>query len=72
VAGVYAFAAVTLVLAGIVIGILAAVSLGIRRDERDRSLTNDVTDRVARGARRVNGVYTRGLAHEPGYYRHDT
>jgi len=72
--GIYAFGAVALVmvLAGAVIGVLAVVSLGIRREERDLSLTNDITDRVARGARRVNRVYSRGLAHEPGYYRHGT
>jgi hypothetical protein len=72
VTGIYAFAvaALVMVLAGAVLGGLAVVRLGIRREERDHSLTNDITDRVARGARRVNRVYTRGLAHEPGYYRH--
>ena len=74
--GIYAFAVVALVLvlvlAGGVIGGLAVVSLGIRREERGRSLTNDVTGRAARGARRVNGVYTRGLAHEAGYYQPGT
>jgi hypothetical protein len=75
--GIYAFAVVTLVMvmAGAVGGALAVVSLRIRREERDLSLTGDVTDRVARGARRVNRVYvyTRGPAHEPGYYyRRDT
>jgi hypothetical protein len=73
VTGIYAFGAVALVmvLVGAVIGVLAVTSLGIRREERDLSLTNGITDRVARGARRVNRVYTRGLAHETGYYRHD-
>ena len=72
--GIYAFAVVALVMvmAGAVVGGLAVVSLGIRREERDLSLTSDITDRAARGARRVNRVYTRGLAREPGYYRRDT
>jgi hypothetical protein len=74
VTGIYAFAvvALVLVLAGGVIGGLAVVSLGVRREERGRSLTNDVTGRAARGARRVNGVYTRGLAHEADYYQPGT
>jgi hypothetical protein len=74
VTGIYAVAVVALVLvmAGAVVGGLAVVSLGIRREERDLSLTNDITDRVTRGARRVNRAYTRGLAHEPGYHRPDT
>jgi hypothetical protein len=74
VTGIYAFAVVALamVMTGAVVGGLAVVSLGIRREERDLSLTSDTTDRVARGARRVNRVYTRGLAHKPGYYRHGT
>ena len=71
--GTYVFAA-ALVIAGAVIGVLAVVTLGIHREERAGTLTRDITDRAARGARRVNGAYTRGfaLAREPGHYRHDT
>jgi hypothetical protein len=74
VAGVYVSAAAALVIAGAVIGVLAVVALGIHREDRHLSLTSDITDRVARGARRVNGVYTRGpgLAHETGRHRHST
>jgi len=57
---VYVVVAAVLVFIGAVIGGVAVVSLGIRREERDLTLTDDVTDRAARGARRVNGVYTRG------------
>ena len=73
-AGVYVSAAAALVIAGAVIGVLAVVALGIHREDRHLSLTSDITDRVARGARRVNGVYTRGpgLAHETGRHRHST
>ena len=72
--GIYAFAVVALVMvmAGAVGGVLAVVSLGIRREERDLSLTSDITDRVVRGARRVNRAYTHGLAHKADYYRRDT
>ena len=54
-----AFAA-ALVIAGVAIGVIGVVSLGVYREERAWSLTSDITDRLARGARRVNGVYTRG------------
>jgi hypothetical protein len=62
VAGIYVFACTALLMAGAVIGVLAVVVLGIHREDRDFSLTNDITDRAARGARRMNGVGTRGLA----------
>jgi hypothetical protein len=72
--GTYVCAAAALVIAGAVIGALAVVTLGIRREERVGSLTRDITDQVARSARRMNGAHTRGLAvaREPGHYRHDT
>lgn len=70
-AGIYVFTAVALLMAGAVIGVLAVVRLGIHREDRDLSLTSDITDRVARGARWMNGVGTRGLGltHETGYRR---
>jgi hypothetical protein len=48
--------------------------LGIRREERGLSLTSDITDRAARGARRLNGVYTRepGVIEQVRHYRHGT
>jgi len=72
--GTYVFAAAALVIAGAVIGVLAVVTLGIHREERAGSLTHDITDRPARGARRLNGAYTRGLAlsEGPGHPRRDT
>lgn len=71
--GTYVFAAVALVLTGAVAGVLAVITLGIRREERAGSLTSDVTDRVTLSARRMNGACTRGLAlaREPGRYRQD-
>lgn len=58
--------AVALLTAGAVLGVLAVVALGVHREERARSLMTDITDRVARGARAANGLYT----HMPGSARH--
>lgn len=48
-------AAMALVTMGIVIGIIAAVSLGIRREERNHSLETEAEDPMTRGARRITG-----------------
>jgi hypothetical protein len=60
VTGTYIFAAIALVTAGAVIGVLAVVALGIRRDDRRGGFPARAHGRVARGARRVTGVGTRG------------
>jgi hypothetical protein len=69
--GIYVFAAAALVITGAANGV---VSLGFRREERGFSLTSDITDPVARAARRINRVYTRGhgLAREISHYGHNT
>ena len=59
---IYLFVAVVLVAAGAGIGVIAVLALGIRREEHGSSLTGDVSDRVSRGARVLNGVHTHGLA----------
>lgn len=56
---IYAFTAVALVTIGAVIGVIAVVSLGIRREEQQFTLTSDSEDRMVRGARRLTGLYTR-------------
>jgi hypothetical protein len=56
----YVFTAIALVVAGAVIGVLAVVSLGIRRDDHRDGFPAGTDDRVARGARRVTGVGVRG------------
>ncbi len=63
--------AAVLVITGTVIGGLGVVSLGIRREELAFSLTIPTQDRVARGARRLNGVYTRlpGVIQEVSLHR---
>jgi hypothetical protein len=58
----YALAAVALLAAGAVVGFLAVVALGIRREEAAFSLTTPTSDRVALGAR----VATRAYARLPG------
>lgn len=54
------YLAAAVLVAGAVLGVLGVVCLGIHREERDHSLASDVSSRAARGARRLNGVYTRG------------
>jgi hypothetical protein len=56
---IYALDAVTVALAGGVIGFLAVVSLGIHREEAAYTMTEPTSDPVARCARAANGVYVR-------------
>jgi hypothetical protein len=65
----YAATAVALVLLGAAIGFMAVVSLAIHRDKH---ITTPATDRLARGARTVNRLHTRGRgALQEAAYRHD-
>ena len=48
--GTYIFAAIALVTGGAVIGVLAVVALGIRRDDRRGAFPARADGRVARGA----------------------
>jgi hypothetical protein len=61
---IYLSVAAALVIAGAAAGVLAVVSLGIRREEH---LKRASTDRAAQGARQLTGLYTRspGLASQP-------
>lgn len=56
----YVSAAISLIVAGVVIGVTGVVCLGIYREERDCSITRDVTIPVIRGVRRLTGLSTRG------------
>ena len=64
----YVFAALALVIAGVTIGILVMVRLGIKRDDRPGGFPADTNDLTARAARRLIGVGARGaeLAGRPG------
>jgi hypothetical protein len=55
----YALAALVLVIAGAVLGILVIMAVGIHREERDRTMTVPTSDLVARRTRKVNGLYAR-------------
>jgi hypothetical protein len=74
VVGIYVFAAAALVITRAAIEVLRVVSLEIRGKEQAFSLTSDITDPVARAARRINRVYTRGhgLSREISHHRHNT
>jgi hypothetical protein len=63
--------AAILVIIGAALGIVAVIAVGIRREERNLSLTSDTTGRIARGTRRLNGVYTRdpGIIEEVSLHR---
>ncbi len=59
-AGTYLTAAAVFVIAGVVIGVLSVICLGIRREERRGSLTKQSDSRMDRGVRRLNGAGSRG------------
>lgn len=59
-AGTYLTAAAALVIAGVVIGVLIVICLGIHREERRGSLTKQSDSRMDRGVRRLNGAGSRG------------
>ena len=58
--GIYVFTTIALVAAGAVMGVLAMVALGIRRDDRRGRFPAHPHGLIARGARRVTGVAVRG------------
>jgi hypothetical protein len=60
VAGTYLTVAAALVIAGVVIGVLIVICLGIHREERRGSLTKQSDSRMDRGVRRLNGAGSRG------------
>jgi hypothetical protein len=66
----YALAAVALLAAGAVVGFLALLALGIRRD---RVMTEPASGRLTRGARAANGVTVRlyGTTRDASLHRQD-
>jgi hypothetical protein len=56
----YIFIALALVMAGVTIGILVMIRLGINRDDRPGGFPLGTDDGAARAARRVIGVGARG------------
>lgn len=55
----YAVLALVLVVAGVTIGILVMIGLGIKRDDRPGGFPAETDDRTARAARRMIGVGAR-------------
>ncbi len=53
--GTYMLAAIALVAAGVAIGMLGMVCLGIKRDDRPGGFPADTNDRIAHAARRLTG-----------------
>jgi Flp pilus assembly protein protease CpaA len=61
------FAAVAaLLITGVAFGVLAVISLAIRREDRELTLTTGTASRAGRGTRRLTGVSARqpGIIHE--------
>jgi hypothetical protein len=54
-----ALAAISLFASGVIAGIIGLVSVAIRREERNLTLTSEATDHVTRAGRWLNGVYVR-------------
>ena|SRR5271167_4826917 len=54
-----ALAAIGLFAAGVTAGIVGVVSVAIRREEKNLTLTSGATDPVTQAGRWVNGVYVR-------------
>jgi hypothetical protein len=61
-AALIVLAAVSLFAAGVGAGIIGVVSIAIRREEKNLTLSSDATDTVTRVARWLNGVYARRAA----------
>ncbi len=57
--GMYVSAAAALVLAGVTIGIVVMVCLGIKRDDRPGGFPADANGRIARAARKMTGACAR-------------
>jgi hypothetical protein len=56
---VIALAEIGLFASGVIAGIVGVVSVAIRREEKNLTLTSEATDPVTQMARWVNGVYVR-------------
>ena len=66
-------AAVAIIIIGIFVagaaaGIVVIVSLGIRREERDLTLTGRAPDRKSQGARSLTGLYVRQRSDSPAFF----
>ena len=53
--------AVTVFIAGVVMGVIAVVAIAVRREDRRYTLAGDAPDRLSRTTRRLTGVGIRDL-----------
>jgi hypothetical protein len=62
----YALSALALAAAGVILAMLAVISVKIRREDTARTITEPTTDRLATWVRSVNGAYFRnpGMARQ--------
>jgi len=58
-AALIALAALAVFAAGVIAGIIGMVTMAIRREENNCTLTTEAPDHLAQAARRLNGVYVR-------------
>ena len=63
-AGFLVTLAIAVFLGGLMIGVLAAVAVAIRREERRHTLALEAPDRLSRNARWLTGVTRRGVDDE--------
>jgi hypothetical protein len=71
-AALIALAAIGVFAAGIFAGVIAVVSVAIRREERKFTLTSQAPDNVTRAGRLLNGVYVRAPHRTAGAGRQTT
>lgn len=60
-AGVVVASAVSVFLGGLVIGVIVAIAIAVRREDRCYSLAGDAPDRLSGNTRRLTGVGRRDL-----------
>jgi len=70
-AALIALAALAVFAAGVTTGIIGMITMAIRREENNYTLTTEAPDYLTRAARRLNGVYVRAprdtaIAHRQG------
>jgi hypothetical protein len=58
--GFHLAVAASILIAGVLLGVLIVMCIGIRREDRKKSLTKDTDSHLERGVRRLNGAHTRG------------
>ena len=66
-AGVVVIAAVSVLLGGLMMAVIAAIAIAVRREDRHYTLACEAPDRLSRSTRRLTGVGRRDL--DPEFLR---